>query len=229
MTLLQGAQEFGAVLDTLQVVLEYVGTVAFAISGALVASRKGMDIGGMVSLGAIVSVGGGTTRDLLLGRSVFWVEDPTFLALGAITALLVIPVAHLAGTRVARAYPLIQTFDAIGLALFVVTSTSIALSAGASEVSAATIGVVAGIGGGVIRDVLANEVPQVLVDRRLYITAALAGSIAYLVLLRWEAPGVVAVWVPIAIVLLLRLASLRFGYSLPAVLVDLEKSRRTDG
>lgn len=216
-------------LDTLQVVLEYVGTVAFAISGALVASRKGMDIGGMVSLGAIVSVGGGTTRDLLLGRSVFWVEDPTFLALGAGTALLIIPVAHLAGTRVARAYPLIQTFDAIGLALFVVTSTSIALSAGASEVSAATIGVVAGIGGGVIRDVLANEVPQVLVDRRLYITAALAGSIAYLVLLRWEAPGVVAVWVPIAIVLLLRLASLRFGYSLPAVLVDLEKSRRTDG
>lgn len=209
------------VLATAQTVLEYVGTMAFAVSGALVAARKRMDVGGVIVLGAIVSVGGGTTRDLLLGRPVFWVHDPTVLAVGALTALVVLLIGRFVNAGARPAYWLVQVFDALGLALFVVTSTSIALVYGAAPVSAVVIGVVAGIGGGVIRDLLADELPVVLTDPRLYITAALAGSILYLALLRAEAPDVITLWAPIGLILLLRLISLRYGIGIPKVTADL--------
>ena len=85
------------ILGTIETVLEYAGTVAFALSGALLASRKRMDLVGVVSLGVIVSIGGGTIRDLLLQQPVSWIEDPAFFVVGFVTALLTIPAAKIGG------------------------------------------------------------------------------------------------------------------------------------
>ncbi len=208
------------VLETVQPILEYLGTIAFAITGALVAGRKRMDISGVVVLGAIVSVGGGTVRDLLIQRPVFWVTDPAFLAVGAAAALLSVPVFRFASNEIRQVYWLVQSFDAVGLALFVVAGTNIALDAGANNVAAATIGIVSGIGGGVIRDLLANEIPEVLIGGRLYITAALVGSVVYIGLIELDVPAVLALWVPIVLIVALRFVSLRFGIGVPTIEID---------
>ena len=165
----------------------YLGTISFGISGALAAGRRRMDFGGVVVLGAIVAVGGGTIRDVLLYRTVFWIDDPAFLAVGAISALVTIPLFRIASTELKRAYWLVESFDAIGLALFVVAGTNIAIDAGANDIAAITIGIISGIGVGIIRDVLANEIPTVLTDGRLYFTAALARALLYLLL--WRSPS----------------------------------------
>lgn len=216
-----GTQDLiSGLLQTVQPILEYLGTIAFAISGALVAGRRRMDLAGVVVLGAIVSVGGGTVRDLLLSRPVFWVSDPAFLAVGILTALLAVLVFRAGPEVIPNASSLIQSFDSLGLALFVVTGTNIALDAGANNVAAATIGIVSGIGGGVIRDLLAMEIPQVLIGGHLYITAALAGAAAYIAALESNVPALWALWVPIMIVLALRFVSLRYGIGIPTFVVD---------
>jgi uncharacterized membrane protein YeiH len=146
-------------LGVLQPIMEYAGTIAFAISGALVAGRKHMDIVGVVVLGTIVAVGGGTTRDLLLGEvPVFWINNPTFVIVGALTALATIPLFKTGTLAVMQRYNLIQLSDAAGMALFVVTGTNVALVAGADNLAAAIVGVIAGVGGGILRDLMANEV-----------------------------------------------------------------------
>jgi uncharacterized membrane protein YeiH len=207
-------------LETIQPILEYLGTIAFAITGALVAGRKRMDIGGVLVLGAIVSVGGGTVRDLLVQRTVFWVDDPSFLAVGVASAALSIPLFRIASAQLKQAYWLVQSFDAFGLALFVVTGTNIALDAGANNVAAAVIGVISGIGGGMIRDILANDIPTVLTDGRLYMVAALAGAVAYIGLLQLDIPAVYVLWIPIVIILVLRYASLRYNLGIPTFIID---------
>ncbi|MEO1055491.1 MAG: TRIC cation channel family protein [Actinomycetota bacterium] len=208
------------VLGTVQSILEHLGVVAFAISGALVACRKRMDLVGVVVLGVIVAVGGGTIRDLVVQRTVFWVDDPTFLAMSALAAICSVPALSVASRQMRQGYWLVQSFDAIGLALFVVTGTNIALESGASAVAAAVIGIVSGMGGGVIRDVLANEVPQALIGGRFYTTAALVGSSVYIVLLEMNADAVVVLWIPILIVLALRFVSLRYRIGVPTFGID---------
>ncbi len=205
------------VLDVVQPVLEYLGTIAFAITGALVAGRKRMDLGGVVVLGVIVAVGGGTLRDVVLARQVFWVDDPAFLAVGAATALVAVPVFRVGAAHIRRGFWLVQTFDSVGMALFVVTGTNIALDAGANDIAAAAIGVASGVTGGILRDLLASEIPEVLVDGRLYLTAALVGAATYIVLLRFDIAAVAALWIPIALILALRFATLRLGIGVPTV------------
>jgi uncharacterized membrane protein YeiH len=204
-------------LANVQVAIEYLGTIAFAVSGALVAGRKRMDISGVVVLGVIVAVGGGTLRDVILDRQVFWVADPAFFVVGVIAALLSIPVFHIASAKVRRGYWLVQSFDAFGMAMFVVVGTNIALDAGAHPIAAAALGVVSGIGGGMIRDVLAAEIPTVLTDGKLYLTAALTGAVVYIVLLRLDLSATYVVWVPIVIILSLRYVSLRYGIGVPTI------------
>lgn len=205
------------ILMAVQTVLLYLGTVAFAISGALAAGRRHMDLGGVVVLGSIVAVGGGTLRDLLLNRTAFWVVDPNFLVAGALTAALMVPIIRFRPVSWRRTQGLVQVFDAIGLALFVVTGINIALKSGANLMAAAVIGIVSGIGGGVIRDVLADEIPSVLKGGRLYMTAALAGALAYLGLLWLGVSPLLTIGPPILIVLGVRFASLRYDLRLPTV------------
>lgn len=202
-------------LGGLQTVLQYAGTVAFGISGALVAGQKRMDLAGVVVLGSIVAVGGGTIRDLLLNLEVFWVNDATYVLVGAAAALLTVPMVNTRTAQALQRYRLVDLFDAAGMAIFVITGTTIALSSGAGWLSAAIIGVISGVGGGMLRDILAMQVPGVLKNGRLYATAALAGALLYVALLQIPVAPTLALWLPALAIFSVRMLSLHFGWGLP--------------
>jgi uncharacterized membrane protein YeiH len=196
-------------------VLEVVGVVAFAVSGAAVAIRARMDWVGVAVLAAVTAVGGGTLRDLLLGRfPVGWVADPwpVWVAIG--TAALVIAQAHLRPRSAPDETLVVLVADAAGLAVFTVASTLMALSGGASAPVAVLIGAVTGTGGGIARDVLARQRPLVLVGQ-VYALTAVGGATLLVVLLATGVPTTPARWCSVAAVLALRLAAIRYSWSLP--------------
>jgi uncharacterized membrane protein YeiH len=202
------------------VALEYLGVAAFAISGALLAEHKRMDIVGVVVFGALVSVGGGTIRDILLGQlPVFWIADPRFILIGVTTALITVPLAKLGTIDLLRRFRIISLADAAGLAAFTVLGTSMALDVGASGLAAISVGIASGIGGGVIRDVLASRVPEALTDGRLYATAALAGALSYVILLELGLSEFATLWVSIGVIFGIRLLSIAFGVRVPTVTI----------
>lgn len=203
-------------LGVVQNWMEYVGTIAFAISGALLAISKRMDLAGIVVLGAIVSVGGGTLRDLLVQQEVFWIEDPTFVLVGAGTALATVLLRRGQLIEAIQRHHLVQIFDAAGLALFVVTGTNVALAAGASNAAAAIIGIISGVAGGVMRDILAGEIPDVLTGGELYATAALAGAVLYLLLLELSVSPLAVFWIPVVAIFIIRLLAVRYQVALPS-------------
>jgi len=205
-------------------VLEYLGVVAFAISGALLAEHKRMDLVGVVVFATVVSVGGGTIRDILLGQlPVFWIDDPIFIVVGAMTALITLPLAKSGTIDLLRRFRIISLADAAGLAAFTVLGTSRALEVGASGLAAISVGMASGIGGGVVRDVLASRVPEALSDGRLYATAALMGALTYVVLLELGLSEFVTVWAAIAVIIGIRVLSIGFGVRVPTVTIPEEK------
>jgi uncharacterized membrane protein YeiH len=206
------------------VVLEYVGVVAFAISGALLAEHKRMDLVGVVVFATVVSVGGGTIRDVVLGQlPVFWIDDAAFIVVGAMTALITLPLARSGTIDLLRRFRVITLADAAGLAAFTVLGTSMALEVGASDLAAISVGVASGIGGGIVRDVLASRVPVALSDGRLYATAALMGALTYVVLLELGLSQFATVWAAIAVIFGIRLLSIGFGVRVPTVTIPEEK------
>ena len=207
--------------ELLQTVLEYAGTIAFAISGALVAARKRMDLVGVVVLGVIVAVGGGTTRDLLLGQvPVFWVDDPTFVVVAAVTSLVTIPLVNTGTMAAIQRFRVVAISDAAGMALFVVTGTTVALEVGADWIAAPIVGVIAGVGGGIIRDALAGEIPDVLKNGQFYASAALVGALLYEGMLQVGVNSLFAVWVAVACIFLIRAVSVWLGWGVPVFAVD---------
>jgi uncharacterized membrane protein YeiH len=159
-------------LDTVLTGLDWTGTAIFAVTGALTASRKRMDIFGFILLGAVTGIGGGSLRDLMLGATpVFWVREPTYLAICVIAAAATFVLAHIPESR----YRVLLWLDAAGLALFCVIGALKAANAGLDLVPAALLGMITGIGGGIARDVLANRVPVVL-EGGWYATPALLGA-----------------------------------------------------
>ena len=151
--------------------VDRAAAVVFATTGALVASRKEMDFLGFLWLGAITGVGGGTVRDLLLGLPVFWIIDPTPIALCLIAAGLVHFSAHLIASR----YRLLLWLDAIGMALVTVAGTAKATNAGAGALVAIVMGVITASVGGIIRDLLGHE-PSIVLRREIYVTASALGA-----------------------------------------------------
>jgi uncharacterized membrane protein YeiH len=192
--------------------IEWVGVAVFALTGALVAARKGMDPFGFVLLGTVTGIGGGTLRDVLLGaRPVAWIMDPTVVLICTAVSLAAFVSAH-HFEREGRARTLLWA-DALGLALFAITGTATALASGAPPVSAVLLGVVTATFGGIIRDILAGDVPLVL-RRDVYVTAALAGSTAFtaaMAVLPLEAAAVLGFAVGFG----LRALAILRGWSLP--------------
>lgn len=188
------------------------GIAVFAISGALDAARKNMDILGFMLIGTITGLGGGTARDLLLGRlPVFWVEQPTYvglcLLLSAITYFMVPIVAS-------RARALLW-MDALGLSLFCVIGTQIAVQYGVSPLICICMGVITASFGGIIRDVLCGY-DLVLGSRELYVTVAVAGSVLYLTLHQLGVHEDIAAMGGFLAALALRSAAIIWGLSLPS-------------
>lgn len=195
--------------------LYWVGMAAVAVSaltGVLDSSRKQMDLIGALLVGIATALGGGTIRDLLLDRNVFWVVDQTYLIAALGTGL---------GTFfIARSLPLPPRLflipDAVGLALFTIVGTQVSLQWHAPWLVASLMGVITGIVGGVLRDILCNDVPLVFLKGELYATAAWVGALALIALQESGLPSVTASWLAMGLVLTLRLLAMRYHITLPA-------------
>lgn len=161
---------------TLLSLLDTLGLIAFATTGALVASRQQMDITGFVLLAVATGVGGGTLRDVVLGLTpVFWVRAPAPVLLCAGIGAVGYFLAHLPASRLT----LVLWCDAIGLSGFSVTGADVALTAGAHPAVAVGLGVATATVGGILRDLLGGETPLIL-RREIYVTASLLGSVVFL-------------------------------------------------
>lgn len=198
---------------SLALTLDYTSALVFALTGALAASRAQLDIVGFIFFAALTAVGGGTLRDLLLDRDpVFWIADATPLAIAVGAAVLVFFTAHLMESRLKW----LIWLDAAALAVAVAAGVSVARSMEVSTGVALVMGVATGTFGGLMRDVVANEVPLVLKQGELYVTAAVAGAGASLLGSRLLADG--TLWptvICIGVTFGLRAGSLLFGWSLP--------------
>lgn len=156
---------------TLLSYLDYAGVALFAATGALAASRKQLDPIGFLFFATVTGTGGGTVRDIVLGRVVFWVVDPKYIIICCAVGLLVFFTAHLVESR----YKLLIWLDAAGLSAYCAMGAAKGLAATGSPTIAIVAGTLTASFGGVLRDLLANE-PSVLLRPEIYITAALLGS-----------------------------------------------------
>lgn len=190
--------------------LDLLGTVVFAMTGSLVARRKQLDIFGVVVIAFVTAVGGGTLRDMILGNTpVFWVTNPTYIIAVLVGVLLTIVLVRF---KLMPNRPLLIA-DACGLALFTVIGTQVALNLSMHWSIAIVMGVMSSVAGGMIRDVLSDDIPLVL-RREIYATASLIGSIAYLVIVYMGFPTI-AIAVSMTLTLVLRLTAIWRGWSLP--------------
>ena len=192
-------------------VLDWFGVIVFAISGALVASRKQMDVVGFALLAVATGIGGGTMRDVLLGLTpVFWVGEPAYLAVCICVALILFFTAHIPQSR----FNLLLWLDAIGLALFAVTGAERALNAGAGNLVAIAMGVITATFGGIIRDILGGETPIIL-SREIYVSAALFGAAMFVLGVVLGLPRDGALALGFGCGFTLRALALYRGWSLP--------------
>ena len=192
-------------------IVEMIGTAAFAISGALAASRKSMDIFGFCVLALMPAVGGGTLRDLILDRTpVFWVADPSYVAVAIVAAVIVFFGAYRPGSRVRL---LIWT-DALGLALFAALGTEISLDYDAGPLVAIMLGVATGVAGGMIRDVIVNEIPLVL-TKEIYATAAFVTGVVFVIADALGAHRDLSLILAVTAGFAVRALAIRYNWSLP--------------
>lgn len=196
----------------LLVMLDYGSVLVFALTGALVASRAQLDPVGFIFMAALTAVGGGTLRDLILGReTVFWVEQPAYMLIAAGAALLVFWTAHLFESR----YRLLVWLDSVALAVAAAAGVGVAMGEGYGPVIIVIMGVVTGTFGGLMRDVVGNEVPLVLKQGQLYLTAAFGGALMAAAMDWLEFQRGEALIACAAIVWVLRAGSLIWGWKLP--------------
>jgi len=194
--------------------IDLIGVAVFAVSGALAAGRKQLDLLGVIVIATVTAIGGGTTRDILLDRHpVFWIADPTYLIVIAAAALLTVIVAR----RWQPHEEALVFADALGLGFFVISGARIAADLGLPALSVIVMGVITGVAGGVLRDVLTNEIPLILRRGELYATAAIAGVASYLGAQALGLPANAAATLGMAITVALRLAAIVWGIRLPVV------------
>lgn len=194
--------------------LYWIGLAAVsvnALTGVLDAGRKQMDLVGVVMVGSATALGGGTVRDLLLDRTAFWISDQTYLVVALATTVVIFFAVR--GLRLPPRLFLIP--DAVGLALFTVVGTQVALEWQAPWLVASLLGVITGVLGGVLRDVLCNDVPLIFVRGELYASAAWAGALALIGLQALGLSAVAAAWISMAVVLVARLLAMAFRITLP--------------
>lgn len=191
-------------------ILDYAGVAVFAATGALAASRKELDLIGFLFFAAVTGMGGGTVRDIILGRPVFWVIDPGYILICMITGAVVYFTAHGIEWR----YRLLIWLDAIGLAAYCVLGAAKGLAATGSPVIAIVTGIMTATLGGILRDILANE-PSVLLRPEIYISAALAGAGAFTAVHATGQPLIVSAGVGVTIAFALRGGAIHYGWTLP--------------
>lgn len=194
--------------------IEYFAVAVCAITAVLAAEGKRMDLFGVLVLALVTSVGGGTLRDLCLGvRPVFWVEQPPVVWTALITAavtFVIVRFVHLPARVLAVA-------DAFGLALFGIVGTEKALAHDAPGLVAVLLGIVTGVAGGILRDVLRREIPWVFqAEVELYATALFAGALVFVLLREWLPPSESHRYIGMGVILTIRFAAMRWKLRLPS-------------
>lgn len=200
--------------DLVLTLIEIAGTLAFALSGFIEAARKHMDIVGITTVAFVTAFGGGTLRDVLLdNRPFFWVAHSEYvwlvLALG-VFGLVFLKAGHIEFTTRAMRLP-----DALGLGLFTVAGTRAAMDFNQPLIVAALMGMITGVFGGVLRDVLCNEVPRIFRDGRPYAVCSFTGAWSFIGVQALGADGWVALLTGVAVTAGLRLAALIGGWQVP--------------
>lgn len=208
--------------QTMDIIFEFVGTVSFAFSGAMVGIRKGLDLLGIVVLGIVTALGGGCLRDLILGNIPPQMFRDSYLAVYAVISSLIlflifyIKIDFLNSSWMRLIERIMLFFDAVGLGAFTITGINTALSMGYdSKFLLIFVGMVTGVGGGVIRDVLASNIP-VIFREEIYGIASLFGAIIYIVFLSAENKNALMIVIFLVIVLT-RLWSVRHNVNLPRI------------
>lgn len=191
------------------------GVVMFAISGALAASGKNMykDLFGLSFTGFATAIGGGTLRDIILNaHPIAWVADNNYLI--AITLGIILTVTF--KKQLVKIPKILLLFDTIGIAIYTIIGMEKALELNVAPLAAVIMGLFTAVMGGVIRDTLINEIPQIF-RKEIYATACIAGALVYLVLRYFELPVLWSAIISIITIITLRLAAIRFRWSLPKV------------
>ena len=194
-------------------VIDILGTIAFAISGVSVAMNKRMDVFGLLIIAFVTSVGGGTVRDLLIGQTpVAWMTNMTYVyVILAATVFTIIFQSKINYLRMS-----LFLFDTIGIGLYTVVGVEKGLSAGLHPIICIALGTMTACFGGVLRDILCNEIP-VIFRKEVYATACIAGGVVYFVLRQLPIDDNVIFMIAGATVISIRLIAVRFKISLPSV------------
>lgn len=196
---------------TLLDAFDYASVLVFALTGALAASRSQLDIVGFIFIACLTAVGGGTLRDTILNREVFWVADPLTLGVATVAAILVFFTAHFLESR----YRALLWFDAAALAVAVPAGVAVALAEGQGWPIVLVMGMITGCMGGLLRDVVCNEVPLILKQGELYATCALVGSLGGVFASRFGASEGLSLLLCASVVFTLRAGSIALGWRLP--------------
>lgn len=198
--------------DPFSMILEYIGTFAGAISGIRLASAKKFDWFGAYVIGLVTAVGGGTMRDVMLNLPPFWMRHPSYL----ITTFVALVAISVFGRRFISERITWFVFDTISISLFTVLGLEKTMMMGFPFWCAIIMGVVTAVFGGVLRDVLINEVPLIF-RKEIYATACLAGAVLYIVLLAFGVPQILCGTVCMVVIFILRALAIRYSWSVPVL------------
>ena len=210
-------------------VLEYAGIIAFAVAGAMIAVDKETDLVGVVVLALVTTFGGGIMRDLFLGHTPprFFTNYALELSVTVLCALVVFIFARIFSSffinNERKINSIVNIFDAMGIGIFSVYSVNLSFEAGYSApIVAISMGIVASVGGGLIRDIIIGDVPFIL-KKHIYLLAALAGAFTYYALIVWAGASVyLATALGVAITFILRMLATVFKWNLPRA-IDFER------
>lgn len=192
--------------------LDIIGTFVFAISGIRLAAKKKMDLFGAMVIGFVTAVGGGTTRDVLLGSyPVAWVQDINL----PLTIALAMPFTFIFRKYIVNLKRTFFVFDTIGIALFTISGMQKALSTGIHPALAIVMGMVSAVMGGVIRDILCNEIPLIF-RKEIYATACLAGGLVFFLLDYYTSlPESIVYLITTIVIIVIRVVSIKYDLSMP--------------
>ena len=197
-------------LETVLFWFTVVAVAVSAISGVLIAGKNHFDLFGMIVIALATALGGGSLRDMLLNKNVFWIQNQLFL----IVALCAGVVTFFYARRYRYSLKLFLIPDAMGLATFSIAGTMSALSSGAPWLVAGFMGVITGVAGGIIRDTMCNEIPVVF-KSTLYATISLFGGLVFIAMLRVGLDVALSASLAGILIFLVRLAAIKWGLSLP--------------
>ncbi len=197
---------------------DILGTVAFAISGALAAMTRKLDLFGIFIIAFVTAVGGGTVRDILIGNNpVMWMENTFYIYLISLVTFLAIIFRR----KINHLKTSLFLFDTIGLGVFTITGVEAGIQHGLSPIISIALGAITGTFGGVIRDILCNEIP-VIFRKEIYATACLIGALAYVILFDLGVDKDVIYIITSLIVISIRLVVVKFKIALPSFTMEAE-------